>query len=87
MDLGWGICNISRWINNNKKQFKNLKAPQSMKKYFLIIPSVIFFFIVSVFYYLLIIDRNPSELPSVLIKKKVPSFETSLLLEKNFMTF
>ena len=58
-----------------------------MKKYFLIIPSVVFFFIVAVFFYLLIIDRNPSELPSALIKKKVPAFETSMLLEReNFIS-
>ena len=58
-----------------------------MKRYFLIIPSVVFFFIVAVFFYLLIIDRNPSEIPSALLKKKVPTFETSLLLgEKNFIS-
>ena len=57
-----------------------------MKKYFLIIPSIVFFFIVAVFFYLLIIDRNPSEIPSILIKKKVPSFETSLLLEEKNTT-
>ena len=58
-----------------------------MKRYFLIIPSVVFFFIVAVFFYLLIIDRNPSEIPSALLKKKVPTFETSLLLgEKIFIS-
>ena len=58
-----------------------------MKKYFLIVPSVVFFFIVAIFFYLLIIDRKPSEIPSVLINKKVPSFETSSLLEgKNFIS-
>ena len=58
-----------------------------MKKYFLIVPSVVFFFIVAIFFYLLIIDRKPSEIPSILIKKKVPSFETSSLLEeKNFIS-
>ena len=53
-----------------------------MKKYFLIIPSIIFFFTVVVFFYFLIEERNLSELPSVLIKKKVPIFEASSLLNK-----
>ena len=58
-----------------------------MKKYFLIIPFIVFFFIVAVFFYLLTRDRNPSELPSVLLDKKVPIFETSMLLEKkNFIS-
>ena len=34
------------------------------------------------FFYLLIIDRNPYELPSVLINKKVPLFEAKSLLNK-----
>ena len=56
-----------------------------MKKYFLIIPSIVFFFVMAVFFYLLITDRNPTELPSVLIEKKVPIFEVPMLLEeKNF---
>ena len=58
-----------------------------MKKYLLILPSIVFFFIVAVFFYLLTIDRNPSELPSVLLDKKVPIFETSMLLEeKSFVS-
>ena len=58
-----------------------------MKKYFLIIPSFIFFFVVAAFFYLLIIDRDPSKIPSALIEKKVPIFETSALLEKkNFIS-
>ena len=35
-----------------------------------------------VFFYLLVIERDPSELPSVLIDKKVPTFETVSLLNK-----
>jgi len=35
-----------------------------------------------VFFYLLVIERDPSELPSVLIDKKVPTFETDSLLNK-----
>ncbi len=52
-----------------------------MKKGILISPIILFFLILLVFFYLLIIDRNPSELPSVLINKKVPAFEAKLLLE------
>ena len=54
-----------------------------MKKNILISPIILFFLILIVFFYLLIIDRNPSELPSVLINKKVPIFEAKLLLENN----
>jgi cytochrome c biogenesis protein CcmG/thiol:disulfide interchange protein DsbE len=58
-----------------------------MKKQLLIFPSIIFFFILLVFFYLLIIDRDPTELPSVLIEKKVPRFETeSLLNDKKFIS-
>ena len=52
-----------------------------MKKKILIVPLIIFFFILSAFFYLLTINRNPSELPSVLINKKVPIFEAKLLLK------
>ena len=56
-----------------------------MKKKLLIFLPISFFFILFVFFYLLIINRNPSELPSVLINKKIPIFETkSLLDKKNF---
>ena len=58
-----------------------------MKKQLLIFPSIVFFFILLVFFYLLIIDRDPTELPSVLIEKKVPRFETeSLLDDKKFIS-
>ncbi len=58
-----------------------------MKKQLLIFPSIIFFFILLVFFYLLIIDRDPTELPSVLIEKKVPRFESeSLLDDKKFIS-
>ena len=53
-----------------------------MKKHFLIIPSIVFFFILGIFFYLLIIERDPSEIPSVLLKKKVPIFEAVSLLKK-----
>ena len=58
-----------------------------MKKNILIFPFIVFFFVLLVFFYLLIIERNPSELPSALIDKKVPIFETkSLLTEKIFVS-
>ena len=58
-----------------------------MKKQLLILPSVFFLLLLSIFFYLLIIDRNPSVLPSSLINKKVPKFETeSLLKDKNFIS-
>ena len=58
-----------------------------MKKQLLIFPSIVFFFILLVFFYLLIIDRDPTELPSVLIEKKAPRFEAeSLLDDKKFIS-
>tara|TARA_Y100001960_G_C14362836_1_gene675208 strand:+ start:165 stop:695 length:531 start_codon:yes stop_codon:yes gene_type:complete len=58
-----------------------------MKKQLLIIPFIIFLFILSAFFYLLIIDRNPNELPSNLLNKSVPIFETkSLLKNKKFFS-
>jgi len=53
-----------------------------MKKKILIFPFITFLFILIVFFYLLVIERDPSELPSVLIDKKVPTFETEYLLNK-----
>ena len=52
-----------------------------MKKQLLILPSILFLLILSIFFYLLIIDRNPSELPSTLLDKIVPKFETESLLK------
>ena len=58
-----------------------------MKKQILIIPLVVFLLIISAFFYLLIIDRNPSEIPSNLLNKNVPNFETKLLLKnKDFVS-
>ena len=58
-----------------------------MKKQLLIIPSILFVLILSTFFYLLIIERNPSKLPSNLLDKKVPRFETeSLLKNENFVS-
>ncbi len=52
-----------------------------MKKQISIIPVIIFLIILSIFFYLLMIERNPSEIPSNLLNKKVPQFETKSLLE------
>ena len=58
-----------------------------MKKQLLILPSLFFFFFLIIFFYLLIIDRNPSELPSTLLDKNVPKFETeSLLKDEKFIS-
>ena len=53
-----------------------------MKKQLLITPAIIFLFILLTLFYLLIIERNPSELPSNLLNKKIPKFETESLLKK-----
>jgi len=52
-----------------------------MKKKLLIIPSILFLSILLTFFYLLIIERNPSELPSNLLNKNIPKFETESLLK------
>jgi len=58
-----------------------------MKKQLLILPSLFFLFFLIIFFYLLIIDRNPSELPSNLLDKNVPKFETeSLLKDEKFIS-
>ena len=53
-----------------------------MKKKILIFPFIAFLFILIVFFYLLVIERDPSELPSVLIDKKIQTFEAESLLNK-----
>ena len=53
-----------------------------MKKKLVIIPSFLFLLILLTFFYLLIIERNPSEIPSNLLDKSVPKFETESLLKK-----
>ena len=58
-----------------------------MKKKLFIIPSLIFLLILSTFFYLLIIERNPSDIPSNLLNKNVPNFETELLFnDKKFIS-
>ena len=53
-----------------------------MKKKLLIIPSILFLSILLTFYYLLIIERDPSAIPSNLLDKNIPKFETESLLRK-----
>ena len=58
-----------------------------MKKQFLKLPIIIFFIILFIFFYLLIIDRNPSKVPSALLNKSVPNFESETLIEnKKFVS-
>jgi cytochrome c biogenesis protein CcmG/thiol:disulfide interchange protein DsbE len=52
-----------------------------MKKKILILPSLFFFLVLSIFFYLLIIERNPSEIQSNLINKKIPIFEAESLFK------
>ena len=59
-----------------------------MKKQLFKIPIIFFLFVLSIFLYLLIIDRNPSEVPSNLLNKKAPKFETkSLFNSKKFFSY
>ena len=58
-----------------------------MNKKLLLLPAIIFSAIILIFFYLLLIDRNPTDIPSALIDKKIPNFETkSLLTEKNLLS-
>jgi len=57
------------------------------KSKILIIPFIIFVLVIILFYYLLLIERNPSELPSALINKKIPTFNSeSLFKSKIFIS-
>ena len=58
-----------------------------MKKKIVTVPAFIFLFILLIFFYLLIIERDTSELPSNLLNKNVPEFETeSLINNENFVS-
>ena len=58
-----------------------------MKKQLLLFPLMIFFFTLLIFFYLLTAERDPSKLPSALIGKKVPAFETTSLFDnKTFIS-
>jgi len=54
-----------------------------MRKKLLIIPSILFLSILLTFFYLLIIERDPSAIPSNLLDKNIPKFETESLLKKD----
>ena len=54
-----------------------------MKKQLTVLPSILFLLILLTFFYLLKIDRNPSDIPSNLLNKNVPKFETDSLLQNN----
>jgi len=43
---------------------------------------IIFFSILLIFFYLLIIERNPQQIPSALLNKQIPIFQTNSLLKK-----
>ena len=58
-----------------------------MKKQILVLPLIIFILLLAAFFYLLVIDRNPSEIPSNLLNKNVPTFETNILFKnKRFIS-
>jgi len=52
-----------------------------MNKYLLKFPIFLFIIVLLVFFYLLIIERNPSEIPSALLNKKIKNFESESLLK------
>ena len=53
-----------------------------MNKKIFLVPAVLFFLLISVFFYLLLIDRDPSELPSMLINKEAPQFKAESLFDE-----
>ena len=58
-----------------------------LKKKFLVFPFIIFLLILITFFYLLTIDRNPNEIPSNLLNKNIPVFQTdSLFNEEKFIS-
>ena len=56
-----------------------------MNKKIFLVPAVLFFLLISVFFYLLLIDRDPSELPSVLINKEAPQFKAESLFDEKII--
>ena len=54
-----------------------------IKKQLLITPLIFFIIILLTFFYLLKIERNPTDLPSNLLNKNVPTFETESLLQRD----
>ena len=58
-----------------------------MRKKLLIVTISFFFGIIAIFFYLLLLDRNPNVIPSNLINKNIPEFETtSLFTGKKFIS-
>ena len=58
-----------------------------MKNYLLKIPFIFFFIVLLIFFYLLIIERDPANIPSALLNKKIQPFETnSLFNSKKFIS-
>ena len=53
-----------------------------MKKQLLILPFIMFFLTLLIFVYLVRIERDPSRLPSTLLNKSMPKFQTESLLSK-----
>ena len=56
-----------------------------MNKKIFLVPAVLFFLLISVFFYLLLIDRDPSELPSMLINKEAPRFKAKSLFDEKII--
>ncbi len=58
-----------------------------MKKKILLFPFLVFTLVLSIFFYLLLIERNPSKVPSNLINKSFPVFESkSLITNRKFVS-
>ena len=84
MDMDRLIIHIYRWNFFNKYKFKKNKT---MKRKILISPLLIFVFILAIFFYLLTKGRDPSQLPSVLLNKEIPNFESdSIIAGKRFIS-
>ena len=57
-----------------------------MKKQLLKLPFIFFSITLLIFFYLLVVDRNPSEVPSALLNKKIQKFEAKSLLKSTMFT-
>ena len=58
-----------------------------MKKNILLFPFLVFALVLCIFFYLLLIERNPSKVPSNLINKNFPVFESkSLITNKKILS-
>jgi len=54
-----------------------------MRKQLLKLPFIFFSITLLIFFYLLIVERNPSEVPSALLNKKIQKFEAKSLLKNS----